>query len=173
MDNRRAAALWGLSTTSLVLWIVAAAIVLSVLAGLLGRALVRRGLREPFVVRLINRASENVVDVIKRPITIAVLDEVAEVLQTGHYTRNVASALVENQEEIKQMIAEKIKADPTAGRIGLLPFHDRIINEASETTLRVLLQVLADPRTDELVSDLLRDNLTQIRAAVRARQNES
>jgi hypothetical protein len=173
MDHRRAAALWGLSTTSLVLWIVAAAIVLSVLAGLVGRALVRRGLREPFVVRLINRASENVVDVIKRPITIAVLDEVAEVLQTGHYTRNIASALVENQEEIKQMIAEKIKADPTAGRIGLLPFHDRIINEASETTLRVLLQVLADPRTDELVSDLLRDNLTQIRAAVRARQNES
>ncbi|MDT4977355.1 MAG: hypothetical protein QOG98_3113, partial [Pseudonocardiales bacterium] len=29
--------------------------------------------------------------------------------------------------------------------------------------------VLSDPRTDELVSDLLRDNITQIRAAVRAR----
>ncbi|MDT4891176.1 MAG: hypothetical protein QOE97_211 [Pseudonocardiales bacterium] len=166
-------AVWGLSTTSLVLWAVAAAVVLSVLAGLIGRALVRRGLREPFVVRLINRASENVVDVIKRPITIAVLDEVAEVLRTGHYTRNIAAALLENQAEIKQMIAEKIKSDPTAGRIGLLPFHDRIINEASETALRVLLEVLADPRTDELVSDLLRDNITQIRAAVRARQNES
>jgi hypothetical protein len=33
--------------------------------------------------------------------------------------------------------------------------------------LRVLLEVLADPRTDELVSDLLRDNIDQIRAAVR------
>jgi hypothetical protein len=166
------AAIWGLSTTNFVLLAVFAAIVLSVVAGFLGRALVRAGLREPFVVRLINRASESVVDVIKRPITIAVLDEVADVLQTGHYTRNVASALMENHEEIKQMIAEKIKEDPTAGRIGLLPFHDRVINEASETTLRVILQVLADPRTDELVSDILRDNITQIRAAVRARQNE-
>jgi predicted ATPase len=98
-------------------------------------------------------------------------DEVAEVLRSGHYTRNIASALQENHEEIKTMFAEKIKQDPTARHIGLLPFHDRIINEASETTLRVLLEVLADPRTDELVSDLLRDNITQIRMAVRARQD--
>jgi len=165
------AAIGQLSTTSWVLLIVAGLIVLAIIAAFVGRALVRSGLREPFIVRLINRASENVIDVIKRPITIAVLDEVAEVLQAGHYTRNIASALQENQEEIKQMFAEKIKQDPTARHIGLLPFHDRIINEASETTLRVLLEVLADPRTDELVSDLLRDNITQIRMAVRARQD--
>lgn len=164
------AAIGHLSTASWVLLIVGGLIVLAILAAFVGRALVRRGLREPFIVRLINRASENVIDVIKRPITIAVLDEVAEVLQTGHYTRNIASALRENQEELKQMLAEKIKQDPTTRRIGLLPFHDRIINEASETTLRVLLEVLADPRTDELVSDLLRDNINQIRVAVRARE---
>jgi hypothetical protein len=158
------------STTSWVLIIVGGAIVLSILAAFVGRALVRMGLREPFIVRLINRASERVIDVIKRPITIAVLDEVAEVLQAGHYTRNIAAALQENQEEIKLMFAEKIKEDPTGRNIRLLPFHDRIISEASETTLRVLLEVLADPRTDELVSDLLRDNISQIRAAVRARQ---
>ena len=162
-----------LSTTSVVLIVVAGLLVLAVIAGLIGRLLVRRGLREPLVVRLINRASENVIDVIKRPITVAVLDEVAAVLQAGHYTRNIASALQENHVEIKQMFAEKIKQDPTARRIGLFPFHDRLIDEASETTLRVLLEVLADPRTDELVSDLLRDNVTQIRAAVRARQNDS
>jgi hypothetical protein len=159
-----------MSTTSLVLIAIGGAIVVSVAAAFLGRWLVGAGLREPFVVRLINRASERVVDVIRRPITIAVLDEVADVLRTGHYTQNIASALQENHEEIKAMIREKIKADPTAGRIGLLPFHDRLINEASETTLRVILDVLADPRTDELVSDMLRDNLTQIRSAVRARQ---
>jgi hypothetical protein len=163
-------ALRHLSTTSVVLLAVAALIVLSVLAAFVGRTLVRRGLREPFVVRLINRASGNIVDVIKQPITVAVLDEVAEVLKAGHYTRNIASALRENQEELKQMFAEKIKEDPTGRHIGLLPFHDRLINEASETTLRVLLEVLADPRTDELVSDLLRDNVNQIRAAVRAHQ---
>jgi hypothetical protein len=160
-----------LSTGSWVLIIVAGLIVLAIVAGFVGRMLVRRGLREPFIVRLINRASENVIDVIKRPLTIAVLDEVAEVLRAGHYTRNIASALRENHEEIKQMFAEKIKEDPTARHIGLLPFHDRIIDEASETTLRVLLEVLADPRTDELISDLLRDNINQIRMAVRIRQD--
>jgi hypothetical protein len=162
-----------LSTSSVVLIVLGGLVVLAVIAGFVGKFLVQRGLREPFVVRLINKASERVIVVIKRPITIAVLDEVAEVLQAGHYTRNIASALQENHAELKQMFAEKIKEDPTARRIGLLPFHDRIIDEASETTLRVLLEVLADPRTDELVSDMLRDNITQIRAAVRARQIES
>jgi hypothetical protein len=162
-----------LSTSSVVLIVLGGLVVLSVIAAFAGKFLVQRGLREPFVVRLINKASERVIVVIKRPITIAVLDEVAEVLQAGHYTRNIASALQENHAELKQMFAEKIKEDPTARRIGLLPFHDRIIDEASETTLRVLLEVLADPRTDELVSDMLRDNITQIRAAVRARQIES
>ncbi|HET8584084.1 MAG TPA: ion transporter, partial [Jatrophihabitans sp.] len=94
------------------------------------------------------------------------------VLQTGHYTRNIADALQENHEEIKQMVAEKIKDDPTASRIALVPFHDRLIDLASETTLRVILEILADPRTDELVSDLLRDNITQIRQAVRERAKE-
>ena len=72
--------------------------VLSVLAGFVGRALVRRGLRQPWVIHRINRLSDRVLDLVKRPITIAVLDEVADVLQTGHYTRNIASALNENRE---------------------------------------------------------------------------
>jgi hypothetical protein len=158
-------------TLSLSLWIGAGVIALAVAAGILGRRFVRHGIREPFIVRLINRASDRVVDTVKRPITIAVLDEVASVLETGHYTRNIASALRENREEIKQMVSEKIKDDPTAGAINFLPFHDRLIEQASETTLRVILEVLADPRTDELVSDLLRDNITQIRRAVRERQD--
>lgn len=163
-------AVWGLSTTGFVLVVVGAAVVLSVIAGFVGRALIRRGLREPFVVRLINRSSERVISVIKRPITVAVLDEVAAVLQTGHYTRNVASALTENHDEIKAMISEKIRTDPTTRRIGLLPMHNRLIDEITETTLRVVHEILADPRTDELIADLMRDNITQIRAAVRARQ---
>jgi predicted site-specific integrase-resolvase len=96
-----------------------------------------------------------------------VLDEVAAVLQTGHYTRNIAAALEENRAELKQMVAEKIRDDPTAGRLYLVPFHERIIETTTETTFRVIMEILADPRTDELVSDMLRDNITQIRAAVR------
>jgi hypothetical protein len=151
------------------LWIILGLVVAAVVAAVVGRWLVRRGLREPFVVRLVNRASDRIVDTVKRPITIAVLDEVAAVLQTGHYTRNIGAALAENRAEVKAMVAEKIRDDPTAGRIYLMPFHDRFIEQVSETTLRVILDVLADPRTDELFSDVLRDNITQIRQAVRAR----
>jgi hypothetical protein len=158
------------ATSTWVLLIVAAVVALAVLTGFVGRALLRRGLREPFVVRLINRASERVVVVIKRPITIAVLDEVAAVLSTGHYTRNIASALDENREEIKQMFVDKIKGDRSTKRLGLLPFTDRLVDEVTETAIRVVLEVLADPRTDELVSDIIRDNVDQIRRAVRDRE---
>jgi len=158
-----------ISTTQLVVYIVIGLTVLAIVTALVGRWLVKRGLREPFVVRLINRASGSVVDVIKRPITIAVLDEVVDVLGAGHYTRNIASALEENHQELKAMLAEKIKQDPTTRRIGLVPFHDRIINDTSEVVLRVILDVLMDPRTDELVADMLKYNVVQIRTAVRAR----
>jgi hypothetical protein len=160
------------NAVTVTLWVILGLIVLAVLAAVLGRLLIKRGLRVPFVVRIINSTSDRVVDVVKQPLTVAVLDEVAAVLQTGHYTRNIADALQENHEEIKQMVAEKIKDDPTASRIALVPFHDRLIDLASETTLRVILEILSDPRTDELVSDLLRDNITQIRQAVRERAKE-
>jgi hypothetical protein len=156
-----------MSTTQLVLVVVGGAIVLAIIAGLLGRWFWGRGRRVPLVVRLINHASGQVIDLIKQPITIAVLDEVADVLRTGHYTRNIASALRENHDQLQAMIAEKIKQDPTTRHITLVPFHDRLLREASEATLRVILEVLADPRTDELVSDVLRDNINQIRDAVR------
>ena len=161
-----------MTTTQLVLIIVGCVIAVAIVAALLGRWLVRRGRRSPLVVRMINHASGQVIDLIKQPITVAVLDEVADVLRAGHYTRNVASALRENRIELKQMIAEKIKQDPMAGQIKLVPFHDRIISEVSEMTMRVIFEVLADPRTDELVSDLLRDNINQIRKAVRDQKTD-
>lgn len=157
------------TTSTWVLLISAGLVLLSVGAAYLGRALIRRGIREPFVVRRINRTSESLVTVIKRPITIAVLDEVADVLQSGHYTRNIASALRENHVAIRRMITEKISADPAASRsIGLLPFHERLVEQITEAVLRVIFEVLNDPRTDELISDVVRDNVAQIRAAVNA-----
>lgn len=159
-----------LTASRIALIVIVGLVVLAVAAGILARALIRRGLRPPFVVKMINRTSERAVEVIKRPITVAMLDEVAEVLREGHYARNMAAALRENQDQLTEMVREKIKQDPTGRHVGLIPFHDRLINEASETALRVVLDVLADPRTDELISDLLRDNLTQIRQAVRERE---
>jgi hypothetical protein len=151
---------------------LAALVVLAVAAALLTRALVRRGLRTPFVVHRINKLSQAFVDLVKRPITIAVLDEVADVIQTGHYTKNISAALVENHEELVALVAEKVRADPSARLVARVPGYDAVVAQVSETTLRVLIEMLQDPRMDELVSDLLRNNLQQIKRAVRERQNE-
>jgi hypothetical protein len=170
-DARTNVALPQYSTSTWVLIILALIVLVSVTAAFLGRVLLSRGLREPVIVRLINRTSERVVTVIKRPITVAVLDEVADVLRSGHYTRNVASALDENHQQIKDMITEKVLAEPIAANsIGLLPFHEKLLQEIAEASLRVIQEVLKDPRTDELVSDILRDNINQIRTAVSANE---
>ncbi|MFI9505721.1 ion transporter [Nocardia sp. NPDC052566] len=116
---------------------------------------------------VVNRFVQTIVEVIKRPMTIAVMDEVAHVLRTGHYTRNIAAALQENRAEMDEMILQHIKDDPAAGKVRYIPFHDEIIRLIVDTTFRIVFQVLEDPRTDELVSDMIRENVDQIRTAVR------
>lgn len=118
---------------------------------------------------LVNRSVGTIVDIVKRPMTVAVLDEVAQVLSTGNYTRNIAAALEENHAEIDAMILELIKKDPTMGRVRYIPFHDDIMQLIADTTFRIVFRVLADARTDELVSDMLRENIDQIREAVRVK----
>lgn len=136
-----------------------------VLLARLGRA-VDRTIGDAVTQRLVNRFLVTVIDVLKKPVTVAVLDEVAAVLETGRYAQNISRALAENQTELRQMVLDKIKADPTAGRLRRIPFHDEIVGTVTETTIRVVLDMLADPRTDEMISDTLRENLDQIRAAV-------
>ncbi|PPK71010.1 ion transporter [Actinokineospora auranticolor] len=128
---------------------------------------VDRSVGEELAHRAMARFGGVLIDVIKKPLTVAVLEEVVSVLRTGHYARNMASALEENRAEIRAMVLEKIRDDPQAGRLRRLPFHDEIVGAVTDTTLRVVLEMLADPRTDELISDLLRENIDQIREAVR------
>ncbi len=117
--------------------------------------------------RLLSRLLSPVVEQIKHPITLAVLAEVSTVLRSGNYTHNIGRALEENQDELRAMILEKIKEDRRMGRLSVLPFHDRVVESATDTSMRVIFAVLDDPRTDELVSDILRENLLQIRHDVR------
>jgi hypothetical protein len=133
----------------------------------LGRA-VDRTIGDAVTQRLVNRFLGTVIEVLKKPVTVAVLDEVVAVLRTGQYAQNISRALAENQTELRQMVLDKIKADPAAGRLKILPFHDEILGAIADTTIRVVLEMLDDPRTDEMISDTLRENIDQIRAAVRA-----
>ncbi|QZY29293.1 hypothetical protein [Nocardioides coralli] len=156
-----------LSTLQVLLLVLALIVGTSVAAAILGAVLVRMGMRRPATVERASRLAERLLDTIKRPLTIVVLDEVAAVIQTGHYTRNISDALKENHDELKALVAEKVRQDPNVRLIGRLPGYDTLIGEVTETTLRVLIEMLDDPRTDELISDLLRNNIVQIKQAVR------
>ncbi len=162
-----------LSTLQMISLIVAVLVVGSIVAAIAGAVLVRFGRKQPWVLRRASALSYQLLGLVKRPLTIVVLDEVAAVIQTGHYTKNISDALLENHAELKALVAEKVRADPNARLVSKLPGYERVVSEASETVLRVLIEMLSDPRMDELVSDLLRNNLEQIRKAVRQRDHEA
>ena len=163
----------GLSAGQLVLLAIGAFLVLSIVSAILTWVFVRRGLRTPWAIRRVNKVTTWLVDLIKRPITMAVLDEVSDVIKSGHYTKNISAALVENHDELVALVAEKVRTDPSSRVISHLPGYDAIVHQASETTLRVVIEMLGDPRMDELFSDLLRNNLEQIKEAVHARDHEN
>ncbi|MGH8693362.1 MAG: hypothetical protein ACREVM_03925, partial [Burkholderiales bacterium] len=129
-----------------------------------------RAFGEEFTYRLVNRFANSLVDAIKEPITVAVLTEVAAVLQQGSYTKNIARALDENQKELRATLLEKVRVDPQTKTFARLPFFDDVVGLVIDTTLRLAREVLTDARTDELVADMLRENLEQIRDAVRQKE---
>lgn len=131
----------------------------------LGRA-ADRAVGEQFTYRLVDKLSEPIVRAIKKPVTIAVLDEVVKVLETGNYPENLAKSLSENKTELRAIITEKISEDPQLGKLRRLPFHDEIVRATVDTSFRVLLEVLLDPRIDDFFSSVVRDNREQIRRAV-------
>ncbi|MCK5770120.1 ion transporter [Algiphilus sp.] len=139
-----------------------------ILLSRLGRA-ADRALGDEFVYRLVRRFSNTIIGVIKRPITVAVIGEVAEVLQKGHYTRNVARAIEGNRQTLVTTILEKVADDSRTGYLSKLPFYRDVASVSADTTLNVVLEVLNDPRTDQLVADILRENLDQIREAIHQR----
>ncbi|MEV7553945.1 ion transporter [Amycolatopsis sp. NPDC089917] len=131
-----------------------------------------RAFGERFTQRLVERLSRPIVLAIKKPITIAVLDEVVKVLETGNYPQNLARSLGDNQTLLRGIIAEKLKNDPQAGRLSKLPFHDEVVRSVIDTAMRVILEVLTDPRIDEFFAHVVRENREQIRSAVQLGLNE-
>jgi hypothetical protein len=162
-----------LSWPQFLLVVVGTFAVLSIVSALLTWVFVRRGLHTPWAIRRMNRLTLWAVDLVKRPVTVAVLDEVSAVLASGHYTKNISTALVENHDDLIALVAEKVRNDPSSRVVAHLPGYDTVVHQASETTLRVVIEMLGDPRMDELISDLLRNNLEQIKEAVREGRAET
>jgi voltage-gated potassium channel len=122
-----------------------------------------RAFGEEFTYRLVARFTGAIVDAVKRPLTVAMLGEVDTVLAKGRYTRNIARALEAHQDDLRQMIEEKLRDDPRAGRLSRLPFYDEIVRATIDSALGVTEQMLHDERTDALVASMLKENLNQIR----------
>ncbi len=137
----------------------------------LGRA-VDRILGSGFVYRLLTRLKDAAIGAVSGAITVAVLNEVADVLVKGTYTRNISQALAENETELRAMVLEKLRNDPQAGKLRWLPYHDAIVDSVITAVLRVTEGILNDPRTDELVADMLRENIDQLRLAVEQAQTD-
>ncbi|MEP9385042.1 ion transporter [Nocardioides sp. KR10-350] len=116
---------------------------------------------------LIAHFTDPIVETIKRPITIAVLDEVIDVIKTGTYAANVRNALDENHAELEAMVLELIREDQATGKLKYLPFHDDLVRLIADTVLRIVNGALDDPRTTELISDVIRNSATQLRQAIR------
>lgn len=130
-----------------------------------------RALGDEFTYRLVNRFKDSILRAIGGMVTLAVLMEVSEVLKKGTYTRNVARALEANDRELRAMIADKLKAHPRTRMLNRLPFYEDIVNSVIDSCIGIVHDVLNDPRTDELVADVLRENVDQLRAAVQARED--
>ncbi|WGL51115.1 ion transporter [Nocardioides sp. BP30] len=117
----------------------------------------------------INHFSNPIIETIKRPITVAVLDEVIDVIQAGTYAANVKAALDENRTELEAMVLDLVRNDPTTGKLRYVPFHDEIVQMTADTVLRIVDGALEDPRTTELIGDIIRNSATQLRQAVRSK----
>lgn len=133
---------------------------------------VDRILGEGFVLRLLARLKDLVIGAISGAITVAVLNEVADVLVKGTYTRNISRALAENEADLRAMVLEKLRNDPQAGKLRWLPYYDAIVESVITAVLRVTEGILNDPRTDELVADLLRENINQLRVAIEEAESD-
>lgn len=121
---------------------------------------------ERFTYQLVDRLSRPIVLAIKKPITVAVLDEVVAVLETGNYPQNLARSLRDNQDELRAIVAEKLREDQTTGRLRRLPGHDQVVEGVIDTGFRVIESVLLDPRVDAFFAHVVAENREQIRKAV-------
>src|SRR5699024_8409061 len=131
-----------------------------------------RAFGEKITQRVVARLSRPIVLAIKKPITIAVLDEVVKVLETGNYAHNIARSIGENRTTLRNVIAEKVSEDQQAGRLAGVPYHGRVMNTVVDTSMRFTLEVLTDPRIDDFLSEVIRENRQQIRSAVEQGMNE-
>ncbi len=125
-----------------------------------------RAFGEEFTYRLINRFKGTIVDAISGAVTLRVLDETEQVILKGRYTHNLADAIEARGDEMLAIVVEKVGDDPRVGRIRHMPFFDDVVAITSRVTQRIAIDLLRDPRMDEIVKEIIKQNTDQIKAEV-------
>lgn len=126
-----------------------------------------RAIGEEFTYRLVNRFRQTLVAAISDTVTIAVMDQVANVLHKGTYTKNIVTALERNEAGLRQMVFEKLRNDPRTGPLTRLPFYRSVVDGVMDSVIDITRNILDDPRTDSLIADILSGNIRQLKEAVR------
>jgi voltage-gated potassium channel len=130
-----------------------------------------RAFGEGFTRRLLTRFKAVIVETLGDAITVKVLDETLAVLQKGAYTRNLADALEVHGAEMNAMISQKVQSDPQVGAIRHVPGFEALVATSSRVTQRILIDLLRDERMDQMVKDIIRQNVKQIRSEVRKKES--
>lgn len=140
-----------------------------VLLSRFGRA-ADRAFGQEFVNRLLFKFKDSLVDTVSGAVTIRVLDETEAVLLKGQYAKNLADAIDARGDEILKIVVEKVSADPKLGRVRHIPFFDDIVGTSSKITQRIMVDLLRDNRMGEMIRDIIKQNIMQIRADMNAKE---
>lgn len=114
-----------------------------------------RGLRLLRIVVIIARYNR---DSDRPRMTDAFIDRLAHTIVAG-----AATSMERNQAAMETVIMQSIHADDSVRRLRHLPFHETMVRLVAEAAYRILFQAMTDPRTDEFVAEMLRDNMGQMR----------
>ncbi len=130
-----------------------------------------RAFGEEFTYRFMRRWKSAIVEALGDALTIRVMDMTLDVLQKGEYAANMAAHLESRGDEMMEIIHDRIRDDPEIGRIRHIPFFEEIVEATSRVTMRLSIDLLRDARMDQMIKDIIKQNVGQIRAAVK--QNEA
>jgi hypothetical protein len=125
--------------------------------------------RRSRLLRMLTRLSEILVELIKRPIALAVLDEIHDVVQRGDYAVAMSGDLARTRAELENTVRRKLKSDPRLQRFSAIPFSDQLIELVGETALSVVMETVADPCTEELLERVATAVIQEVRTSIQQR----
>lgn len=142
---------------------------IAVILSRFGRA-ADRAFGDEVTARLLRRFKGLIVDTVSGAVTLRVLEETAQVLERGTYAHNLADALEKRGDEMLALAVEKVKADPEVGRVRHLPFFEDLVSTSGRVSQRIVIDLLRDDRMEAILRDIIRSNVAQIQAAVKAKE---